>query len=262
MKKIISIIILSGFSIMSFAQPTVKKSPVSKTSFSILNSGLFGGKYIAGKIPANTPVLLLDHENQKIYKGKTLAARLMKDEFTSYMVTPVDKKWDEYIGGLNTIVLNPASDQYRLLKADTIYSAAEKESLAKMLTDSMFIDKKFKATIVDKNSKSYKDEIYKETKTSLSNRSFKAFHFSTDSISLMVIQFPNVAFMKSGETVVYLPGFSDFYRINCFTLGNEMFIDFPGLVTGDINNPKCETAGSRVYQVFPSKIIEKKYTCF
>jgi hypothetical protein len=252
------------FCISSFAQTKPKPSPSPASpsmSFTVINKAIAPKFGLAGKHPAGAPVYILDHYEKKIFNSITGTPKQIREEFATYTITPVQNV-PPPIYGMYTVILNPVSTIIQFVEEDSINDKTEIESFAKMLVDSNSLDKKFKATVVDKSSLEYKTQIETETREILQNRSFKLISFKAGNLAVKIAKFPNAVFFYNGKSIVYTPSFVDNYIISAFTVGERLFVDLPGYMMGDPKYPTCDNWNSRIMEVTEAGIIQRSFSCY
>lgn len=244
-----------------FAQTKPKPAPAPTMSFTVINKAISPKFGLAGKHPAGVPVYVLDHNEKKLFNSVTGPVKMIREEFASYTVTTVQNV-PPPMYGMYTVILNPTSTDIQFVNEDSITDKAAIESFAQMLADSNSLEKKFKATVVDKNSMEYKTQIEQETRDILQNKSFKLLSFKAGELSVKVAKFPNAVFLYNGKSIVYTPSFVDNYIISAFTVGGRLFVDLPGYMMGDPKYPTCDNWNSRIMEVTESSIIQRSFSCY
>lgn len=241
-------------------KPTTPPASLSM-SFTIINKAIAPRFGLAGKHPENIPVYILDHSDKKIFNSTTGASKQVREEFATYTITPLQTT-PPPMYGMYTVILNPVSTDIQFISEDSITDKAEIEAFAQMLVDSNSLDKKFKATVVDKNSQEYKAQLEQETREILQNRSFKLFSFKAGELTVKLAKFPNAVFFYNGNSIVYTPSFVDNYIISAFTVGDRLFVDLPGYMMGDPKYPTCDNWNSRIMEITQNNIIERSFSCY
>lgn len=241
-------------------KPATPAAPPSM-SFTVINKAIAPKFGLAGKHPANIPVYILDHNEKKIFNSTTGAPKQVREEFATYTITPLQAT-PPPMYGMYSVILNPVSTDIQFVGEDSITDKAEIEAFAQMLVDSNSLEKKFKATVVDKNSQEYKAQIEQETRDILQNRSFKLFSFKAAELSVKVAKFPNAVFLYNGNSVVYTPSYVDNYIISAFTVGDRLFVDLPGYMMGDPKYPTCDNWNSRIMEVTANSIVQRSFSCY
>lgn len=249
----------AGFTQTKSKPVTPAASP--SMSFTVINKAIAPKFGLAGKHPANIPVYILDHNEKKIFNSTTGTTKQVREEFATYTITPLEAT-PPPMYGMYTVILNPVSTDIQFVSEDSITDKAEVEAFAKMLVDSNSLDKKFKATVVDKNSQEYKVQIEQETREILQNRSFKLFSFKAGELTVRLAKFPNAVFLYNGNSVVYTPSFVDNYIISAFTVGDRLFVDLPGYMMGDPKYPTCDNWNSRIMEVTANSIVQRSFSCY
>ncbi|MFD2918576.1 hypothetical protein ACFS6H_02570 [Terrimonas rubra] len=252
------------YSISAFAQTKPKAATGASApamSFTVINKAIAPKFGLAGKHPANIPVYILDHNEKKIFNSTTGTTKQVREEFATYTITPLQAA-PPPMYGMYTVILNPVSTDIQFISEDSITDKAEIEAFAQMLVDSNSLEKKFKATVVDKNSQEYKAQIEQETRDILQNRSFKLFSFKAGELTVKLAKFPNAVFLYNGNSVVYTPSFVDNYIISAFTVGDRLFVDLPGYMMGDPKYPTCDNWNSRIMEVTANSIVQRSFSCY
>lgn len=250
------------FLLVSFCTAQSVKPVTAAMSFTCINNQvapLFG---IAGKYPPDQKIYVLDHYNKLMHTTTTTVSKVETDEYGSFTITMVAQAPAERIYGMNTVVVNPVEGDVRFINADTITDNAAKEDFARLMTDSNSIEKKFKATLVNDDSKEVKSTIEAETKNMLASRSFTLMRYSAAGLSVVIAKFPNAVFMRVGNKIIYTPSLVDNYIIPSFSIGSRLFIDLPGYMFADPKYPKCENWNSRIMEVLADDVVQRSFTCY
>lgn len=253
--------ILFIISVTSFAQTKAKTPMAPAMSFTVINKAIAPKFGLAGKHDAGSPVYILDHNEKKIFNSITDAPKQIREEFASYTITPLQAT-PPPMYGMYTVILNPVSTDIQFVTEDTINDKTEIENFAKLLTDSNSLDKKFKATVVDKNSQDFKTQLETETKEALQNKTFKVISFKAGPLAVKIAKFPNAVFFYNGKNIVYTPSFVDNYIISAFTVGDRLFIDLPGYMMPDPKYPTCDNWNSRIMEVTENTVVQRSFSCY
>ncbi len=257
MKTFLLFLTLSFTSLILFAQA----APKQNMSFAVMNNAIMPEVGIAGKYAPGQQVYILDHANKIVFKTKTKEAKLVKEEFGSHQVTPLESK-PEPMYGMVSVVIAPVEGDVQFIQADSVKDIQAINDFAKLLKDSNAVAKKFKATIVDKDGMELKNSAEQETKQMLENKTFIVLRFTSGNKTVEIAKFPNAVFFRTGNRIVFTPSLVDNYNIPAFTIGNRLFIDLLGYMVPDTKYPKCENWNSRVMEVIENDIIQRGFACY
>lgn len=253
--------ILFIISVTTLAQNKPKTPASPAMSFTVINKVIAPRFGLAGSHPAGAPVYILDHNEKKIFNSITEAPKQIREEFASYTITPLQAT-PPPMYGMYSVVINPVSTNIQFITEDSINDNTEIESFAKLLTDSNSLEKKFKATVLDKNSQEYKTQLEAETREALQNKTFKVISFKAGNLAVKIAKFPNAVFFYNGKNIVFTPSFVDNYIISAFTIGDRLFIDLPGYMMSDPKYPGCDNWNSRIMEVTENTVLQRSFSCY